>query len=107
MKKAEEVRGTLRKNQKLMAIKVQELAEGRQEIAELERTWRSYEAQEKGAPAQREIQLNEDQVCLSKSTTSSAIQTNQKSVNMIKNINDGRPRPDHVFLKNQDLVMQL
>uniref|UniRef100_UPI0037E7EC47 structural maintenance of chromosomes protein 1B n=1 Tax=Semicossyphus pulcher TaxID=241346 RepID=UPI0037E7EC47 len=64
MKKAEEVRDALRKSQKLMAIKEQELAEGRQEIAELEMTWRSYEkqAQEKGASRGRDIDLDEDQL---------------------------------------------
>lgn len=84
MKKAEDVRDALRKSQKLMAIKEQELAEGRQEITELERTWRSYEkqAQEKGTSARREIELDEDQVCPS-NDTSFPIQTNQKSVNMI------------------------
>uniref|UniRef100_A0A8C4H044 Structural maintenance of chromosomes protein n=1 Tax=Dicentrarchus labrax TaxID=13489 RepID=A0A8C4H044_DICLA len=64
MKKAEEVRNALKKNQKLMAIKQQELAEGQREIAELERTWRSFEkqVQEKGASRGRDIQLDEDQV---------------------------------------------
>ncbi|XP_051238323.1 structural maintenance of chromosomes protein 1B [Dicentrarchus labrax] len=64
MKKAEEVRNALKKNQKLMAIKQQELAEGQREIAELERTWRSFEkqVQEKGASRGRDIQLDEDQL---------------------------------------------
>lgn len=64
MKKAEQVRDTLRKNQKLLAVKDQELAQGRQEIIELERTWRTYErqVQEKGASRGRDIELDEDQV---------------------------------------------
>lgn len=64
MKKAEEVRGALRKSQKLVAIKEQELAEGRHEIADLERTWRNYEkqVQEKGDSHGRDIELDEDQV---------------------------------------------
>ncbi|KAM3610055.1 uncharacterized protein V6R79_024523 [Siganus canaliculatus] len=64
MKKANEVRVALRKSQKLMAIKEQELAEGWQEIAELERTWRNYErqAQENRASAGRDIQLDDDQL---------------------------------------------
>ncbi|XP_029290074.1 LOW QUALITY PROTEIN: structural maintenance of chromosomes protein 1B [Cottoperca gobio] len=63
-KKAEEVRDALRKSQKLKAIKEQELAEGRQEISELERTWRNYEkqVQEKGAALGRDIDLDEDQL---------------------------------------------
>ncbi|XP_060892004.1 structural maintenance of chromosomes protein 1B [Labrus mixtus] len=63
-KKAQEVQDALRKSQKLMAIKEQEMAEGRQEIAELEMTWRSYEkqAQEKGASRGRDINLDEDQL---------------------------------------------
>ncbi|XP_041794643.1 structural maintenance of chromosomes protein 1B [Chelmon rostratus] len=64
MKKAEEVHGSLRKSQKLMAIKEHELAEARQEITELERTWSNYEkqVQEKGASWGRDIQLDEDQL---------------------------------------------
>ncbi|XP_034541562.1 structural maintenance of chromosomes protein 1B [Notolabrus celidotus] len=64
LKKAEEVRTTLKKSQRLMATKEQELAEGRREIAELEMTWRSYEmqAQEKGAPRERDVHLDEDQL---------------------------------------------
>ncbi|TKS73919.1 Structural maintenance of chromosomes protein 1B [Collichthys lucidus] len=64
MKKAEEVRDALRKSQKLMAIKEQELAEGRQELTELERTWRNYEKQEKGKGGSmgRDIELDEEQL---------------------------------------------
>ncbi|KAM7397139.1 hypothetical protein PAMP_020136 [Pampus punctatissimus] len=63
-KKAEQVRDALKKNKKLMALKEQQLAEGRQEIAELERTWRSYEKQvQKQAVSQgRDIELDEDQL---------------------------------------------
>uniref|UniRef100_A0A8C3A122 Structural maintenance of chromosomes protein n=1 Tax=Cyclopterus lumpus TaxID=8103 RepID=A0A8C3A122_CYCLU len=66
MKKAGEVRDALRKSQKLIAIKEQELAEERQEISELERTWRNYEKEQKkkGASLKRDIQLDEDQVKL-------------------------------------------
>ncbi|KAM7002632.1 structural maintenance of chromosomes protein 1B [Tautogolabrus adspersus] len=64
MKKAQEVHDALRKSQKLMAIKEQEMAGGRQEIAELEMTWRSYEkqAQEMGDSRGRDIDLDEDQL---------------------------------------------
>ncbi|XP_076588533.1 structural maintenance of chromosomes protein 1B [Chaetodon auriga] len=64
MKKAEEVRGSLRKSQKLMAIKEQELAEAQQEITELERTWSTYEkqVQEKAASRGRDVKLDEDQL---------------------------------------------
>ncbi|TMS05701.1 structural maintenance of chromosomes protein 1B isoform X2 [Larimichthys crocea] len=64
VKKAEEVRDALRKSQKLMAIKEQELAEGRQELTELERTWRNYEKQEKGKGGSvgRDIKLDEEQL---------------------------------------------
>ncbi|CAJ1056143.1 structural maintenance of chromosomes protein 1B [Xyrichtys novacula] len=63
-KKAEEVDKALRKSQALMAAKEQELAEGRQEIAELEMTWRSYEKQAlvRGASRGRDIDLDEDQL---------------------------------------------
>lgn len=72
MKKAEEVHGSLRKSQKLMAIKEHELAEARQEITELERTWSNYEkqVQEKGASWGRDIQLDEDQVSVCQTTPS-------------------------------------
>ncbi|XP_042352388.1 structural maintenance of chromosomes protein 1B [Plectropomus leopardus] len=64
MQRAEEVRDALRKGQRLMAVKEQELAEGQQEISELERTWRNYErqVQERGASLGRDIELDEDQV---------------------------------------------
>ncbi|XP_075945914.1 structural maintenance of chromosomes protein 1B [Anarhichas minor] len=64
MKKAEEVHEALRKSQKLIAIKEQELAEERQEISELERTWRIYEKQQKkkGASMERDIVLDDDQL---------------------------------------------
>lgn len=70
MKKAEEVRDALRKSQKLMAIKEQELAEGRQELTELERTWRNYEKQEKGKGGSvgRDIKLDEEQVSVCPTT---------------------------------------
>ncbi|KAM7415108.1 hypothetical protein PAMA_019774 [Pampus argenteus] len=63
-KKAEQVRDALKKSKKLMALKKQQLVEGRQEITELERTWRSYEKQvQKQAVSQgRDIELNEDQL---------------------------------------------
>uniref|UniRef100_A0A4W6G1D2 Structural maintenance of chromosomes protein n=1 Tax=Lates calcarifer TaxID=8187 RepID=A0A4W6G1D2_LATCA len=63
-KKAEEVRNALKKDQRLLAVKKQELAEGRQEIAELERTWSIYErrVQEQGASRGRDIELEEDQL---------------------------------------------
>ncbi|XP_071347064.1 structural maintenance of chromosomes protein 1B isoform X2 [Trachinotus anak] len=64
MKKAEKVRDALKKNQKLLAIKKKELAEGRQEIAELERTWRNYEkqVQQQATTRGRDIELEADQL---------------------------------------------
>ncbi|KAL7402384.1 hypothetical protein ABVT39_014150 [Epinephelus coioides] len=64
MKKAEEVHDALRKSQRMMAVKEQELAEGRQEISDLERAWRNYErqVQERGASSGRDIELDEDQM---------------------------------------------
>ncbi|XP_034735196.1 structural maintenance of chromosomes protein 1B [Etheostoma cragini] len=64
MKKAEEVRDVLRKSQKLIASKERELTEGRQEISELERTWKNYEKQiqEKGASLGRDVELDKDQL---------------------------------------------
>ncbi|XP_040894537.1 structural maintenance of chromosomes protein 1B [Toxotes jaculatrix] len=64
MKKAEEVRRGLQKSQKLLGIKKQELAEGRQEITELEKTWRNYETQvqQQRATRGRDIELEEDQL---------------------------------------------
>ncbi|XP_073327965.1 structural maintenance of chromosomes protein 1B [Pagrus major] len=64
MKKAQELRDALKKSQRLMVIKEQELAENRQEITELERTWRNYEkqVQEKGASRERHVELDEDQL---------------------------------------------
>lgn len=64
MKKAEKLRDALRKSQRLIVNKEQELAENQQEITELERAWRNYEkqVQEKGASRGRDIELDEDQV---------------------------------------------
>uniref|UniRef100_A0A3P8SNH0 Structural maintenance of chromosomes 1B n=1 Tax=Amphiprion percula TaxID=161767 RepID=A0A3P8SNH0_AMPPE len=64
MKKAEEARCSLKKSQKLLTIKEQELAEDRQEIVELERTWKNYEKQvrEQEATKRRDIELDEDQL---------------------------------------------
>uniref|UniRef100_A0A7N6AXV2 Structural maintenance of chromosomes protein n=1 Tax=Anabas testudineus TaxID=64144 RepID=A0A7N6AXV2_ANATE len=64
MKKAEEIRSALKKNRKLQAIKEQELADGRQELAELEKTWRNYEkqVQQEGAFRGRDVELDKDQL---------------------------------------------
>ncbi|KAM8893216.1 structural maintenance of chromosomes protein 1B [Spinachia spinachia] len=64
MKKAEEVREALKKSQKLMAIKEQELAEERQEISELETIWRNYEKlhKKKGTSMERDIELDDGQL---------------------------------------------
>lgn len=71
MKKTEEVRDALKKNQKLQAVKEQELAEGRQELAELERTWRTYEKQvlQEGTSRGRDIELDKNQVSLCQTVT--------------------------------------
>uniref|UniRef100_A0A7N8XW47 Structural maintenance of chromosomes protein n=1 Tax=Mastacembelus armatus TaxID=205130 RepID=A0A7N8XW47_9TELE len=64
MKKIEEVRNTLKKSQKLLLIKEQKVAEGQQEMGELERTWRNYEkqVQEQEAARGEDVELDEDQV---------------------------------------------
>ncbi|XP_047453101.1 structural maintenance of chromosomes protein 1B [Mugil cephalus] len=64
VKKAEKLRDALKKGQKQLAIKEQELAEGQQEITDLQRAWRTYEkqVQEQGAASGRDIELNEDQL---------------------------------------------
>lgn len=66
MKKAKEIREALKKNQKLQAVKEQELADGRQELDELEMTWRNYEkqVQQEGTSRGRDIELDKDQVSL-------------------------------------------
>uniref|UniRef100_A0A3Q3WRR2 Structural maintenance of chromosomes protein n=1 Tax=Mola mola TaxID=94237 RepID=A0A3Q3WRR2_MOLML len=62
-KKSEETRDALKKSLKLIAVKEQELAEVRQEITDLERTWRSCEMQaEHEGASRRVIELNEDQL---------------------------------------------
>lgn len=70
MKKAEEIRSALKKNRKLQAIKEQELADGRQELAELEKTWRNYEkqVQQEGAFRGRDVELDKDQASVSRYT---------------------------------------
>uniref|UniRef100_A0A3Q3T0Y9 Structural maintenance of chromosomes protein n=1 Tax=Mastacembelus armatus TaxID=205130 RepID=A0A3Q3T0Y9_9TELE len=64
MKKIEEVRNTLKKSQKLLLIKEQKVAEGQQEMGELERTWRNYEkqVQEQEAARGEDVELDEDQL---------------------------------------------
>ncbi|XP_034443413.1 structural maintenance of chromosomes protein 1B isoform X1 [Hippoglossus hippoglossus] len=64
MKKAEEVSYALKKGQSVLAIQKQDVAEGRREIAELDRTWKNYEeqAQQQGASHRRDIELEEDQL---------------------------------------------
>ncbi|MED6261553.1 hypothetical protein ATANTOWER_006710, partial [Ataeniobius toweri] len=62
-KKAAEIRDAVKKNGKMLAVKEQELAEGRQEIAELERTWKRYEKQtQEGVARGRDIDLDEAQL---------------------------------------------
>lgn len=64
LKKMMELRDVARKKQKLLAVKEQELAEGRQEVSELKRTWRNYEKQiqEEGAVRGRGVELDQNQV---------------------------------------------
>ena len=70
MKKAKEVSYALKKGQSVLAIKKQDVAEGQQEIAELDRTWKNYEeqAQQQGASHRRDIELEEDQVSVCQTT---------------------------------------
>uniref|UniRef100_A0AAQ4RSR8 SMC hinge domain-containing protein n=1 Tax=Gasterosteus aculeatus aculeatus TaxID=481459 RepID=A0AAQ4RSR8_GASAC len=64
MKKEKEACEALKKSQKLIAIKQQELAEERQEISELETIRRNYATQQKkkGTSMERVIELDEDQL---------------------------------------------
>lgn len=62
IKKTDAARDSLKKSCKLLAIKKQQLAQGQQELAELERTWRSYEKEQQAAHPRRSIELREDQV---------------------------------------------
>ncbi|KAM9854698.1 structural maintenance of chromosomes protein 1B [Aulostomus maculatus] len=64
MKKAGEIRNAIKKSQKAMAFKEQELAEGQQEKAELERAWRNYEKrfQEQRVSQGPDVHLNEEQL---------------------------------------------
>ncbi|KAK2880477.1 structural maintenance of chromosomes protein 1B [Channa argus] len=64
MKKAEEICKALKKNQKVLATKVQDLADGQRELAELERTWKNYEkqVQQHGPSRGRDIELDKDQL---------------------------------------------
>ncbi|XP_013884805.1 structural maintenance of chromosomes protein 1B [Austrofundulus limnaeus] len=64
LKKAEEMHDAVKKSQKLMAIKEQEMAEGWQEVAELERTWKNYEKQiqEEVAARGRDIEFDKEQL---------------------------------------------
>lgn len=66
MKKEKEACEALKKSQKLIAIKEQELAEERQEISELETIRRNYATQQKkkGTSMERVIELDEDQVSM-------------------------------------------
>lgn len=63
MKKVSEIRDAVKKNRKTLAVKEQELEEARQEVAEVERTWKRYEKQSKeGVAKRRDIRLDEEQV---------------------------------------------
>ncbi|XP_056138365.1 structural maintenance of chromosomes protein 1B [Lampris incognitus] len=64
VKKAEEVRSALQKGLKQRATIEAELADGKHELAKLERVWLSYERQlqQEGALEGRDIQLEEDQL---------------------------------------------
>lgn len=71
MKKAEEIRDAHKRNQRLQTIKEQELADGQQELAELERTWTNYEkqVQQEGTSRGRDIELDKDQVSVCQTTS--------------------------------------
>lgn len=64
-KKMEIDREALKKAKKRLAVKEQDLAEGKQQMEELERSWRNFEkaAREK-VSRERDIELDEDQVCV-------------------------------------------
>lgn len=64
MKKMEQARNAFIKLEKHLVMKGRELAEGKQQMEELERSWSIYEhkAREK-VSRERDIELNEDQVC--------------------------------------------
>ncbi|CAN9498997.1 unnamed protein product [Ophioblennius macclurei] len=62
-KKAEEAQSALKKTQRQLAMREKELEEGREEVAELERTWKTYERQvlEEQVAQRRDVELTEDQ----------------------------------------------
>ncbi|XP_015255206.1 PREDICTED: structural maintenance of chromosomes protein 1B-like, partial [Cyprinodon variegatus] len=64
IKKAAEISAAVMRNKKKLESKEQELEEGQQEMAELEKTWRRYErqTQEEGVAKGRDISLDEDQL---------------------------------------------
>lgn len=64
-KKMEIEREALKKAEKRLVMKEQDLAEGKQQMEELERSWRNFEkkALEK-VSRERDIELDEDQVCV-------------------------------------------
>lgn len=64
-KKKEIDREALKKAEKHLVMKEQDLAEGKQQMEELERSWRNFEkkALEK-VSRERDIELDEDQVCV-------------------------------------------
>uniref|UniRef100_A0A3B5KX13 SMC hinge domain-containing protein n=1 Tax=Xiphophorus couchianus TaxID=32473 RepID=A0A3B5KX13_9TELE len=65
VKKAEEICEAVKKKRRALAAKEQQLEEGRQEVAELQRAWRRYEKQtQEGVARGRDISLDEDQVTM-------------------------------------------
>lgn len=68
VKKAEEICEAVKKKRRALAAKEQQLEEGRQEVAELQRAWRRYEKQtQEGVARGRDISLDEDQVTMHES----------------------------------------
>ncbi|XP_043980946.1 structural maintenance of chromosomes protein 1B [Gambusia affinis] len=63
VKKADEISEAVKKKRRALAAKEQQLEEGRQEVAELQRAWRMYEKQtQEGVARGRDISLDEDQL---------------------------------------------
>uniref|UniRef100_A0A665WM57 Structural maintenance of chromosomes protein n=1 Tax=Echeneis naucrates TaxID=173247 RepID=A0A665WM57_ECHNA len=99
LKKAEEIRDTLKKSQKLLNSKKQELSEGQQELAELKRTWNNYEkeVQQQISSRGEDIELQEDQV---RQCFSSLLEYHQQEESLNAELQRGRQRTEEV---NQEL----
>uniref|UniRef100_A0A673CEP2 Structural maintenance of chromosomes 1B n=1 Tax=Sphaeramia orbicularis TaxID=375764 RepID=A0A673CEP2_9TELE len=107
MKKAEELRTKLKKNQKLVVIKEQELVEGQQEIIEMEKTWRKYERQEQEVTRGRDIELDQDQVTATNHLRSATEEYCQQEKNLSTELRQVHQRSEEVKQDLRQVVEEL